>query len=718
VLLVKRITSLISLILSVSITLSTAFSQTPQKPPQEAGPDDVLRITTNLVQTNVIVVDKNDKTISDLTLDDFELYDNGKKQDLKFMEFVSVDSGRRAEGKAPSKPVTVEAETTSGITAKEVKRIMVFVIDDLTIPLQDLKAVRLMLRDFVDNKMQDGDLVAIVRVVGGKGLLQQLTTDRQLLRRAIEAIKPISHPWSANNLDDAIRIENPQAFAATSPPENPIPVAVDEGSAETPEFSAPNDDVHQLFRGMSSLSTALFVLDGLKEIPGQKNMVLITAGIPIFETTSTGTAYTSVSYLLQMLSDRAVRSGVVINTLDPRGLRASAGVVGFQQTPGRSNYESEITGRPTGFGRGGDADQVVFGNLLMGAAEHLGLGTVAKATGGVSVVNTNDFNSGMDKILARSEGYYSLAYTPVEKFDRKFHKFEIRVKRSGAKVFHHSGYAAREEKPRAARTKEEEIIAAAGSPLSRRDIDVTPNVALRLAPDNKGTVDIHLLIDANKLNFTEGQGKYQTSLDVVGFVFDQLGKMRGGFTETINLDLSPENYRLAKKEGLTYSATTDLPSGYYQVRAVVREASTGNLGTFSKYLEIPDLSKGRLAVSSLFLHAMSAGSAPAPLLAVRQVKRSQDLRYSAIIYNAKTKGGKPQVQTQLIISQAGKVLFRETPQALEAATTGTSSQVAKTGQFGLAKVPKGKYTLTLIVSDSLDDKGQKISRSIDFTVID
>lgn len=707
----KRI---IALGLVLSAVFAAGFAQTPgnpQKPRQEPEPEDVIRITTSLVQTDVVVVDKNERIISDLKTEDFDVYDNGKKQDIKFMEFVSVATGRRAEGKQPGVPAGVETEPTAGMSARDVKRVFAFVIDDLTISISDLASVRSLLLDFVNNKMHDGDLVEIVRVVGGKGLLQQLTADRQLLRRAIEAIKPVAHPFAASNTPEPGRVDNPtQPSSAGS---NTAPGEFN----DTPEFSSPNDDVNQLFRGLSSLSTALFTIDGLKQIPGHKNLVIISGGIPIFDVGATGTAYTNVTYLLSQLSDRAVRAGVVINTLDPRGLNATPGVVGFTQTPGRSNYESEVLGAPTGFGRGGAADQVAFGPMLAGGAERIGLGTVAKLTGGVSVVNTNDFGAGMDKILSHSEGYYVLAYTPGEKFDRKFHKLDIKVKRPGAKVLHHYGYSAREDKPRELRTKQEQIADAAMSPLSRRDIDVTPNVTLTLAPEKNSTVDIHLRIDANKLSFSEVGGKHQTSLDIVGFVFDQLGRLRGGFSETINLDLSPGNYQLAKAEGLTYSASTKLEPGYYQVRSVVREESTRSLGTFSKYIEIPDLSKGRLAMSSLFLYAVDS-AATTPLLAVRQVKRAQDLRFEAMIYNAKQKGGKPQVKSQVIISQDGKVLFRE-PEQLLPAPANTSSPVIKVGQFGVAKVPKGRYVLTLVITDTLADaKSQTLSRTIDFNVVD
>src|SRR6266404_1182525 len=111
----------IALALSLSSVFGAAFSQTPitpQKPPQEIAPEDIIRITTQLVQTDVVVTDKNDKIVKDLKLEDFELYDNGKKQDIKFLEFVGVDTGRRTEGTRPplpiAKDVVPELQTSSG----------------------------------------------------------------------------------------------------------------------------------------------------------------------------------------------------------------------------------------------------------------------------------------------------------------------------------------------------------------------------------------------------------------------------------------------------------------------------------------------------------------------------------------------------------------------------------------------------------------------------
>jgi len=692
---------------AIVLMVSTVALQTPQKPAPEVAPEEIIRISTSLVQTDVVVTDKNEQIVPDLKLEDFELYDNGKKQEIKFMEFVSIDTGRRDEGTRPASMTNYVAQSTaSGVAAKDLKRVVAFVIDDLTLETGDIPAVRKMLLDFVNNKMVDGDLVAIVRVVGGKGLLQQFTGDRQLLRRAIDAIRPTVHPLSDSSVPDP-------TLASVTPAQSLDSPAVDEPS-EAPAIYSANDDTIRYFRGLSVISTANYVLNSLREIPGRKDLVMVTGGISVFEI-GRSSSDIDVTRLLRQLTDNATRAGVVIDTLDPRGLRASAGVKGFQATPAKSSLGGNDASDGT-FGRGDPGANSALGAPLAGASEHLGLSTVSKETGGVSVVNTNNFEGALDKALAHSRGYYTLAYTPNGKFDRNYHKLEIKVKRPGTRIYNHAGYEAREETNTAPKTKQEAVAAAARSPLAKNDIDVTPNIAVKFLPGNKAGVDIHVLIDANRLQFKEAGDRHQDSLDIVGMIFDQMGRNRGGFSETINLNLTAAEYARALKEGLTYSANTEVQPDYYQVRIVVRESDTGSLGSFSKYLEVPDLSKGKLAVSSLFLFASDAqGKTATPLTAVRQLSRKQDLRYVALIYNSKMKDGKPQVRSQLIISQGNKELFREPEQPVQPSGNGP---LTKMGQLALAGVAPGRYVLTLVITDTMADK--KIAtqaRSIDFVVV-
>ncbi len=726
-------------LLSFSLTVTVVLAQTSQQQQPSNDQDEIARITSELVQLDAVVTDKNDQVIPDLKLDDFKVYENGKRQDLKFMEFVSADAGGpRTEGNINIEGQRIEPEATRTLTARELHRVFAFVVDDLTIPIEDITTVRNLLTNFVDKQMREGDLVSVVRVVGGAGLLQQFTSDKRILRRAISQITPRLHAYSAfNNLTapDKISTDLAQAVAAEGAPVNPAGEALSSSSAN---LDATDDGTTRGLRALSTLVTAGEVVNSMKSLPGRKNLVLLSGGLPLFETgpaqvTVGGAPVTveesrlffgNVNYLLRQLTDRASRAGVVINTMDVRGLKASRGVSRFTD-PGNEATSALFGGANGGGGSFGRTPNMgAFDNLALDTlSAHQGLQLLADATGGVSVINTDNFDAGLERVMARSS-YYLLAYRPSEPFDGKFHKYEIKVTRPGAKVYVRAGYYATADAQAKSLSKEQKIIKAAMSPLAKRDVNVNGTVQYRFAADNHADLDLNLVIDANNLEFKQdADGRYHDTFDVVGFVVNNLGKTQGGFSQTISANYSPDEYKTALANGISFTGHATLPPGTYQLRAVVNETETGRLGTVAQYLELPDLSKKRLTTSSIFLYGVDLAegnkAAPAPLNAMRQLPRKLDLRYAIVLYNPKVEAGKPQLQTQLVISRDGKVVFQEpAPQPVSGAVQ--NGQMAKVGQFSLAKARPGRYVLSLIVIDPLVAKKEQraLVRSIDFNLVD
>jgi hypothetical protein len=263
------------------------------------------------------------------------------------------------------------------------------------------------------------------------------------------------------------------------------------------------------------------------------------------------------------------------------------------------------------------------------------------------------------------------------------------------------------------------LLAIIRSPLAQRDIKIQAALTYKAVPPKQGAIDINLLIDPKTLTFDEVDGKHQTSFDVAGFVFDEFGEVRGGFNETINANLTQEEFSRISRGGLTYSANTTLPSGAYQIRVAVRDNKTGSAGTLARYVEVPDLTKGRFAASSLLLFAARPGdtrtSETMAIGADRQISRDRDLRYVVAIYNAKLKGGKPLVRAQMSISQNGRALYTDPDEMVQS----SGGQIIKMGQLGFARVKPGRYTITLTITDPLaDKKWQTLTRSIDFVLVD
>jgi len=736
----KLFATLLSLTLTFTVVLAQTgpTAQQPQRSQPPAEPDeDIVRITTELVQVDAVVTDKNDQVIPDLKLEDFKIYENGKRQDLQFMEYVSADAGPRTEGTITVAGHAVEPEAARNLSAHDLRRVFAFVVDDLTIPFEDIVTVRNMLTDFVDNKMREGDLVAIVRTVGGSGLMQQFTSDKRILHRAISQIRPQLHAYSAfNNLPSADKINTDRAQAVSETPlaTNFTPEAF---GADNANLDDTEEGTTRGLRALATLVTAGEIVNSMKLLPGRKNMVLLSGGIPLFETgpqqvTVGGAPVTieegrsyfgNINYLLRQLTDQASRAGVVINTMDIRGLKSQRGV-SLYTDPGNEATSALFGGANGGgagvFGR--RASPGMFDNLALDTmSAHQGLQALADATGGVSVINTDNFGAGLERVMARSS-YYLLAYRPSEPFDGKFHKLEIKVNRPGAKVYNRAGYFATADAPPKEATREQTIIKAAMSPLAKREVNLAGTLQYRFMPDNRADIDINLVIDANNLDFKQdATGKYHATFDVVGFVVNSRGQSQDGFSQTIITSFSPEEYKQALANGISFTGHAALPPGNYQFRAVVREGETGRLGTASQYLEVPDLSKKRLTMSSLFLYGVDLAqgnkAAPQPLNALRQLPRKLDLRYAAVIYNPKLEGGKPQLRSQLIVSQGSRIVFKA-PEQLVAGQV-QNGQTAEVGQVSLAKARPGRYMLTLVITDPLaDKKAQTIVRSIDFNLVD
>lgn len=703
----RRILSvLLVLLLSVS-----ALSQRNRKPDEQ-----VIRISTELVQVDVVVTDKNGRVVRGLTKNDFELHESGKKQLINFFEFVDATKARSEQAQGAARPA--QQPSGQGPSEADIRRIFAFVIDDLTIRFEDLTYLREMLMNFVDSQMQPTDLVAIVRTVGGKGLLQQFTTNKDLLRRAINSLVIGAHPFRVFNNPEAQRVTSADLQPAGGGGGRFDSSGIIDTSGESIDLDNPQEDTNRLLRAYMSIGTASFVIDGLRQLPGRKSLVLVSGGIPILSSRP-GTAASNISNFLNQLADKATRAGVAIHTLDIRGMLGHSGVAAFDDTPGKSAMGS---GSATGFGRAPEESLLGYKNPFDTMEAQQGLRVLSSATGGIAVLNRNDFNAALGQIVDLSEGYYLLAYTPSDaKFTGDFRKLEIKVK-GDYKVYSRRGYFARDEKPEAApATKQEQMLAAVKSPLARRDIDLDAMVLYKAAAPNQGAIDINLVIDPKKLRFDEQNGKREANLDVVGFVFDELGKLRGGFNETVAASLSPDEFKRASETGFTYSANTTMPPGVYQIRLAVHDNKTNGIGTLSRYLEVPDLTKGRLSASSLLLGGVPqkdmSSAAPTPLSANRQMSRKQDLRYAVVIYNAKQKEGKPQVTTQLVISQNGQQIFKE-PEEVVAASQSNAVQLIKVGQLGLSGVKPGRYTMTLIITDPLvDKKVQTITRSMDFIVV-
>ncbi|HYL99858.1 MAG TPA: VWA domain-containing protein [Blastocatellia bacterium] len=733
------------LILLIAGTVSPLAARPGQSPAKDQEP--VIKIGTDLVQIDAVVLDKNGRVVRGLPKDDFEVFENGKRQQISFFEFVDAGRGVRIAAEAApeeesSKPPAI---STQGPGERDLHRVFAFIIDDLTIRPPDLTYVRQMLKNFVDNQMQPTDLVGIIRTVGGADLLQQFTTDKQLLYRSISSLTPRTSPFNAFNQSGGDATLSASGVAPAAGGDGTMTAMTASTIAGTPiDIDNPNDESNAAIRAYMTLGTASYIIDSMKQLPGRKSMILVSGGIqalgpggfaPISNGQDTGEASGAIglpsipqavspaggaaNFWLEQLADRATRAGVAINTMDIRGLSGQTGVPSFEDTPGRSGLGAS---RSLGFGRTADESMVGNRNPFDVTGAQMGLRELSSATGGMAVLNRNEFNKALGDIVEASDGYYLLAYTPSDSnFKGDFRKLEIKVK-GGYKVLSRRGYFARaEEKTGAPKTLQGQMLDAIQSPVAKLDIGLDMMVLYKAEAADKGSVDVELNIDPARLSFTEAGGKKEANIDIAGFIYDQFGRLRGGFSKTLSLSLSPEELQNAYKDGVPFpTQSAALKPGYYELRVGARDTKTGMLGTISRYIEVPDLAKGKLSASTLLLGAVGVGetksSVPTPISGNRRISRDKDLRYAVIIYNPKRKEAHAKVTTQLTIIRDGNVLYREQPH--EVTDRGKDYPMIKVGQLGLSSVKPGRYLMQVEITDQLaDKKDRSIVRSMDFAVV-
>ena len=207
----------LQLALAPATTLHAQQAQQPeqkqeQKPPPQAPAGEVVRITTQLVQIDAVVTDKRGEHVDDLTEDDFELTVDGKRQTLTFFKLVKLPEPATAPAKAekgeksPKPAPALTSMPAKALAPEDVRRTIAFVVDDLGLSFESINYARRAIKKFVDEQMQEGDLVAVIRTGRGAGIFQQFTGDKRILSAAVEKLS-----WNPFSRDMIPRFSQPGA---------------------------------------------------------------------------------------------------------------------------------------------------------------------------------------------------------------------------------------------------------------------------------------------------------------------------------------------------------------------------------------------------------------------------------------------------------------------------------------------------------------------------
>jgi VWFA-related protein len=726
---VKKMKRILFSALSVLIFLPINFAQTPTPTPIEDN-GDVVKISTNLVQIDVTVTDKKGNPVTDLKAGDFELYENGVRQDITNLSFVSSETDAEMNTVTGTENYDISSSTAPPKTIKpeEVRRTIAFVIDDLALSFESVHHVKRTLKNFVDNQMQPGDLVAIVRTGSGIGALQQFTTDKRRLYAAIDKLKWNSLSKGGTGVFRPFSVALGDLDTTTDPKDIPI----SEGDL---------DDYRKNHYGLITIGAIQYVIDGMDRLPGRKSMMLMSDGFQIFTAGRSGLPESSQTLFgLNRLVETANRAGVVIYTMDPRGSQSldftEADDLGSRPIKDPVKGTRRVTLK--------DLEILASRRRTEFKASQDGIYFLAKETGGLAIFNTNDLKGGVEKMLS-DQSYYMIGYIPDdESFDpekKRFNKLEIKVNRPGLEVRYRSGFFGVNDEaiknPPVNLTNDERIVSALTSPFAVNDINLNLSAIFKGDERENLFVNSYLHIKADDLTFTDGgNGKKKAVFDLLVMNFGDNGVPTDRLSKIFTINVKGQTLEEIMKNGFVYYFTLPVKKpGAYQMRVAVREHSTNKVGSASQFIEIPKLNKDRLTLSGIVVDNVSydrwnkiSGSGEGNTLAgqddaendqtamndtaLRRFKRGSVLRYGLEIYNAKTDVRKRTnlvMQTRLFRDNKMVYEGRETPVNIETQTAVQSIKPAA-GAINLASsLAPGDYILQIVITDKLAKKKNQMA---------
>jgi len=611
----------------------SAFAQTT--PARER---QTFRTDVEAVEVDVRVLDAQGKPIPGLTREDFELFENGKRQDIRTFTAVDVPAA------APTRSVAVEPDVQSNRSAVD-GRIYMLVLDDLhTTPLQTTRVKRAV-RRFLDDHFLVNDRAAIVVTSGRTDASQELTSSRQALLAALDRFQGRKLRSSTlERLDyyymnrDALERRN-----------DGRPERIDDPTAPERGYNA-----------RVALDTLAAAAKWLGSVPARRKALLfVSEGIDydihdVIENKEASAIVSSARDAITM----ATRGNVTIYGIDPRGLTIDGGdgidVASLPEDPtlnlGTTSLQGEV-------------------RLAQDS-----LRSLSEETGGFAIVNANDLSTGFSRIVEETSHYYLLGYQPAgSRRDGKFHKLEVRVRRPEARVFSRRGYIADKADTRRAEASEDrapDLRPVLDSPVPVRGLPLDSTVATFRGPNGKASVLVALEVGPG-LSFQESDGTHRNRVDVSVLALGADGKTTGGDQRAIELKLKPETLDRVSRHGFRTLSRLDLAPGRYQIRIAAREHGTGRGGSVIHDLVVPDYAAAPVALSHVLVTSRAAAQAmttrPDPELkdrlslpptALRDFDRQDVLTAFSEVYYNRDGATEPVILTTSVVNGSGVASFR------------------------------------------------------------
>jgi VWFA-related protein len=491
---------------------------------------------------------------------DFTILENGKPQKIISFDFESVDQAAplneaTISGMAASKASGVNKSIVATTEQLRNHRLIVFFFDLTSMQPEDIDRSVDAAKNYINKQMQAADLVAVVSLNTSLSLDQDFTADKPALLRAVGQYNGSQGQGFA-----------PGATSTTNTVEDSTAYTADES-----EYNDINTD-RELF-AISSISKSLAYIEE------KKSLLYFSGGI------SRDGIENQAS--LRNAINAAVRSNLSIYSVDVRGLQAI------------SPLGDATTGSLRGTGAfNGSALQ---NNLDANFNSQEVMATLSSDTGGKAFFDSNDFAPAFQRLQQDTSAYYTLGFRSTDpRRDGRYRRLTVKVNRSDVKLEYRAGYYAPTDfKHSTNEDRERELEEQLASDLPATDVAVYLQALYFRTDETHYFVPVSIVVPGSQIPFTKGGDRDKATLDIIGVVKDPAGREIGEARQTVKLAI--DQSQQVSRKNIQYSTGFNLPIGKYHLKFVVRENETGKMGSFETDINVPDLRKAPVKLSSVVL---------------------------------------------------------------------------------------------------------------------
>jgi VWFA-related protein len=550
---------------------------TPQNrvalPPQELAK---LTARTNLVLVPVIVTDKSGKHVSGLPKSAFRIEENGNLRSASVFEETKTEKlVARAKG-------TVLEGYSNFIPGEEERpwRLTTIVIDTINTPwIRQLEAKRQLVDYLLRSASHDEPLALFGLNGSGLHQLHPFTRDTRVLVDALQKLK--------------LSLSSEEA---TQPPEifTDDPSEEQQGSDEEEligtfmqDFTDSLSANYQRIATRETLLAMTQLAHAFQAIPGRKTLVWASAGFPFTIDDPQSFARQGDELLSEYEETwRALNSAniavypVDLNALDftTRNLpSANSGITSTQ-----INNMKGINGPRSPMKLPYDK----------GAQQRLTLHAFADATGGRACVTVDELEKCFAEAVDDSRSYYLLAYYLARDTQPGWRKLKVKVLGDGLRVRYRSGFYVTPRIQDSTELRRKQLVDALASPvqytglrLTARLLPPSQNQPSTSSAGKKKPAEFMLGVMGNSITIDREKGN-AIDLEVITLALDGNHKSVSTTSQAIATGLKPEMMQKTLQTGLGIPEKLDLPPGKYEVKFVVRDNSSGLLGTVSVPIEL------------------------------------------------------------------------------------------------------------------------------------